>query len=206
VTSVGKLRRAWGDMVRAVREDHGMMHRYDVRYAADLRGRAATVASDVVTRVGFQMLVAYRMMRFCVEAEIPVAPRVGSRLIRHLYGSDLHWDARLEPGIVIVHGMGLSISHAACVQRGTILFQNVTLGMGTDPQTRKSGAPTLERDVHIGPGTTIIGPVTVGTGTKVTANCLVRASVPAHCIVEAPAPTVTPRVRHAPANDVGSGV
>jgi serine O-acetyltransferase len=180
-------------MVAAVREDHAMMRHYDEKYAADGRERDANLARDLVSRIGFQMLASYRAMRFCVEAEIPLAPRVASRLIRHVYGSDIHWEAKLEPGVVLVHGMGLAISHAARVRRGAILFQNVTLGMGTDPVSRKSGAPIVEEGVHVGAGSTLFGPITVGARSKVTSNCLLRASVPPDSLVEAPAPKVSVR-------------
>jgi serine acetyltransferase len=188
-----KVRHAFRAMVGAVREDHAVLHHYDSKYAADVRDGSASVARDLVTRIGFQMLAACRLMRFCVDAEIPLAPRVASRMIRHLYGSDIHWDAELAPGIVIVHGMGLAISRAARVERGVILFQHVTLGLGTDPETRVTGAPLVEQDVHVGAGSTLIGPITMGARTKVTANCFVRASVPADSLVAASAPTVSAR-------------
>jgi serine O-acetyltransferase len=190
----GKVRLAWKHMVAAVREDHAMMRGYDDRYAAGKRSSPG-IGADLVTRIGFQMLAAYRGMRFCVEAEIPLVPRVASRLIRHTYGSEIHWEAKIEPGVVVVHGMGLAISQAARVQRGAILFQNVTLGMGTDPQSRHVGAPILEPNVHVGPGSTLVGPITIGAGSKVSANCFVRTSVPPDSLVEATAPAVSTRVR-----------
>jgi serine O-acetyltransferase len=204
VISIGKIRRAGAAMIDALQEDHAMMQHYDDRYAADQRGGGATLARDLVTRVGFQMIAAYRAMRFCVEAEIPLAPRVASRLIRHVYGSDIHWEARLEPGVVVVHGMGLAISHAARVERGVILFQNVTLGMGTDPATRTTGAPLVERGVHVGAGSTLFGPITVGAGSKVTANCLLRQSVPPNSLVEAPSPHVSVRALRKDAKQAGA--
>jgi serine acetyltransferase len=144
------------------------------------------------------MLAACRLMRFCADAELPLAPQVASRLIRHVYGSDVHWEAELAPGIVIVHGMGLAISRAARVGHGAILFQNVTLGMAIDPVTREVGAPTVEADVHVGAGTTVVGPVTLGARSKLTANCLVRESIPADSLVEAPMPAVSARGRARP--------
>jgi serine O-acetyltransferase len=196
---LGKVRGAWRGLVDAVRDDHAMLQHYDAKYAADRRG-PSSIASDLSTRIGFQMLAAYRMMRFCVEAQIPLAPRVASRVIRHVYGSDIHWEARFDPGVVIVHGMGLAVSASARVRRGAILFQNVTLGMGVDPISRASGAPDIEPDVHVGAGSTLIGPITVGARSKVTANCFLRASVPPDSLVEAPAATVSPRARPRPAD------
>jgi serine O-acetyltransferase len=181
-------------MLHAVREDHAMLRHYDEKYRSGVE-RGGSLARDLVTRVGFQMLVACRAMRFCADASIPLAPQVASRLIRHVYGSDIHWEAILEPGIVVVHGMGLAVSRAARVSHGAILFQNVTLGMGVDPESRRSGAPLLERDVHVGAGSTLVGPITVGARSKVTSNCFVRASIQPDSLVEAPLPTVSPRSR-----------
>ena len=190
--------RAWRDMVAAIREDRAMLHHYDGKYSDGRRDSADTsFARDAVTRVGFQMLVAYRAMRFLVDAGVPLAPMVVSRLIRHGYGSDIHWEAEFEPGVVLVHGMGLAVSAAARVEKGAILFQHVTLGMSRDAATSRVGAPVIEHDAHIGAGATIVGPITIGAGSKVMAGCVVRASVPAESLVEAPAPGVTVRARGA---------
>jgi serine O-acetyltransferase len=184
-------------MTAAVRADHEMLHRYDGKYGGPgtFDGTDGSLARDLVVRVGFQMLAACRAMRFCADAGIPLAPQVASRVIRHMYGSDIHWEAELEPGIVFVHGMGLAVSRAARVRRGAILFQHVTLGLGTDPESRAVGAPTIERDTHVGAGSTLVGPITVGARSKITANCFVRASVPADSLVESPAPVVSSRER-----------
>lgn len=192
-----KLGRAFRSMVAAVRADHAMLHHYDERYGGpgSPGSEGASLARDLVVRAGFQMLAACRVMRFCADSGIPLAPQIASRLIRHAYGSDVHWDAELEPGIVVVHGMGLAVSRAARVRSGVILFQHVTLGMGVDPETRALGAPTIERDVHVGAGSTLVGPITLGARSKITANCFVRASVPADSLVEAPPPTVSLRER-----------
>jgi serine O-acetyltransferase len=185
-------------MVAAIREDRAMLHHYDAKYSDGRRGSGDTsLARDAVTRVGFQMLVAYRAMRFLVEAGVPVAPMVVSRLIRHAYGSDIHWEAEFEPGVVLVRGMGLAVSAAARVEKGAILFQHVTLGMSRDATTSRVGAPVIEHDAHIGAGAAIVGPTTIGAGSKVMAGCVVRASVPAESLVEAPAPGVTVRARGA---------
>jgi serine O-acetyltransferase len=183
---------AWNAMAAAIREDHAMMRHYDDKYPTHQRG-PGSLPRDLVTRIGLQVLGAYRLMRFCVDARVPLAPRVISRLIRHAYGSDIHWEATLDPGVVLVHGMGLALSRGAHVHRGTILFHNVTLGMGIDPETREVGAPVVEPHVHIGPGSSVVGPVRIGARSKISANCFVRASVPPDSLVEAPRPAVGPR-------------
>jgi serine acetyltransferase len=177
----------------ALCEDQAVMREYESRYghAAPSEGR---LAPDVVQKVGLQMMAAVRLMQGLHAAGRTTAAKIVSRVIRHLYGSDIHWEAQLEPGIMIVHGMGLAISREARVAHGCILFQHVTLGLGIDADTRKTGAPSLERDVHVGPGATLLGPITVGAGSKVMAGAVLTQPVPPGSLVETPAPQIRPRV------------
>ena len=176
----------------AVRADAEAQRRCEARYghAHPSRGR---LWRDLVEKVGLQELAAYRLMRLLRERGDLPAAKVVSRAIRHLWGSDIHWDAVLAPGVMLVHGMGLAVSHAARVGAGCILFQNVTLGMGIDPLTRATGAPTLEEGVHVGPGASLLGPITVGAGSKIAAGAVLTESVPEGSVVQAPAPSVRRR-------------
>lgn len=179
-------------MLAAVREDHRMLRHYQGKYDARA-GEGGSLTADAVKKIGFQLMVAYRVMRYFRQSGNLLAAQFVSRLIRHLYASDIHWDAELAPGIVVVHGFGLAISYAARVGPGCILYQGVTLGYGTDPKTKEAGAPTLEADVHVGIGATLFGPITVGEKSKIMAGCVVGASVPANSVVQAPVPGVVPR-------------
>lgn len=177
----------------ALREDQAVMAAYEARYGHS-NPSTRKLPSDLVQKIGLQLMAAVRLMRALRDGGSPLGAKVVSRLIRHAYGSDIHWDAELSPGVMIVHGMGLAVSHAAKVGRGCILFQNVTLGMGTDRESGRTGAPTLEENVHVGPGATLIGPITVGAGSKVMAGAVLTRSVPANSLVETPPPEVRPRV------------
>jgi serine O-acetyltransferase len=182
------LRRFW----RSVRADFGSIQRYRQKYHAE-QISTLRLPLDAVRKIGFQMMVATRGMRLLRDSGVPVLPQVASRLIRHAYGAEIHWDAQLADGVSIVHGLGLVISHRATIGAGCILFHNVTLGEGLDPVTRESGAPTLERDVHVGPGATLLGPITVGEGTKIMAGAVLTRSVPPHSLVKQAEATVEAR-------------
>jgi serine O-acetyltransferase len=183
---------AWSELVAAVRADHATIVRYAAKYPSPGH-RVSTLAADLVRKVGFQMMVGYRVMRLLRRRGLPLLAQIVSRMVRLLYGADIHWDAELAPGVMIVHGMGLCVSHTARVAGGTILFQNVTLGEGIDPDTREVGAPCVGEDVHIGAGATLVGPITIGAGTKVMAGCFLTRSVPAGSLVEAPPPVIRAR-------------
>lgn len=178
--------------LRSVRADFGSIQRYREKYHAE-KVSTLRLPIEAVRKIGFQMMVATRAMRLLRESGVPLLPQVASRLIRHVYGAEIHWDAQLDDGVSIVHGVGLVISHRATVGEGCILFHNVTLGEGLDPQTRESGAPQLGRDVHVGPGATLLGPITVGDGTKIMAGAVLTRSVPPHSLVKPAEATVEAR-------------
>lgn len=197
-------RRPIAELRAAVIADHRAMNAAQERYhSAAPGGRPLLV--DLVQRIGFQMLVAVRVMHLVRDLHIPFAPQVVSRLIRHMYAAEIHWDARLHPGIVVIHGNGIVISHGAEVKPGCIVFQGVTLGESIDPVTRIVGAPTVEENVHIGPNSVLLGPLLIGEGTKIMANVTLVTSVPSRSVVLSPVPQVTTRERSASGEQTRDG-
>lgn len=195
--SIGVVRH-WQRFCADVRADHDATRMNRRKYHAE-DVPSGKLPANLVRKVGFQLLAAYRLMRFFDDCGVPLAPQVMSRLIRHLYGAEIHWKARIAPGVSIVHGVGLVLSHAARVGPGCILFQGVTLGESVHPVTGQIGAPHLGEGVHVGPGATILGPITIGAGSKVMAGTVVMDDVPARSLVSAPAAQVSRRAPRLPA-------
>jgi serine acetyltransferase/glycosyltransferase involved in cell wall biosynthesis len=179
-------------MIAAIRADHACAAHYQRKYRGDA-ARTSSLASDLVTKVGFQMLAWYRLMRFFDACRVPLVPMIISRLIRHLYSADIHWKARIEPGVSIVHGIGLILSGLSRVESGCILFQHVTLGESIDAVSGAVGAPHLGRNVHVGPGATLLGPITVGESSKLGAGAVLMRSVQSGSLVMQPEAAVTSR-------------
>ncbi len=182
----------WRALRAAVRADHESTRTNRRKYHAQ-NVPAASLPANLVTKVGFQLLAMYRVMRFLDACRIPLAPMIVSRLIRHLYGAEIHWKTRIAPGVSVVHGVGLVLSHAAEVGPGCILFQGVTLGESLHPETGMAGAPRLEANVHVGPNATLIGPIVIGAGSKIMAGAVVMEDVPPNSLVRTPAVTITAR-------------
>lgn len=186
-----------------ITSDFESSSRYQAKYhGVDLSRSRLSV--ELVRKIGLQMMASVRLMQCLEEAEVPLLPQVVSRLIRYLYAAEIHWEAEFAPGVSIVHGNGLVVSHAAKVGAGCILFHNVTLGEGTHPETREVGAPTLHENVHVGPGATLIGPIDIGAGTKIMAGAVLTHSVPPNSLVQPGESTVVPR-RYKP-EDAGKSV
>jgi serine acetyltransferase/GT2 family glycosyltransferase len=191
-----RRRAAFDRFVASVRADHAMLLRYDGKY--DARGRdASSLPRALVERLGLQMMASFRLMRLCKDLGWPLGAKIVSRLIRLVYDAEVHWDAEIADGVCLNHGMALGIGHGARIGKGVILSHSVSLGEGIDPVTRKIGGPTLEEDVHLGPGAIIIGPVTIGARSKIMPGAVVLTSVPPDSLVEPPPCRVTPRGKRA---------
>ena len=184
----------WRRFATSVRADHAAMRSTRERYPTDGTSmHSAGLLSDAIRKVGFQMLIAVRVMRLVQDLHIPFGGPIVSRLIRHVYGAEIHWHATIADGVGFVHGVGIVISHGAVVGPGCVLSQNITLGESIDPFTRKVGAPMLGSNVHIGAGAVLLGPICVGNETKIMANAVLDRSVPPRSLVRIPAATIEAR-------------
>ncbi|MBQ7123785.1 MAG: serine O-acetyltransferase [Oscillospiraceae bacterium] len=102
--------------------------------------------------------------------------RALSQIVRFFTGVEIHPAAKLGRGILIDHGAGVVIGETAEVGDGCTIYQGVTLG-GTGKETGKRH-PTLEKNVIVGCGAKVLGPFTVGEGSKIAANAVVLNTIP----------------------------
>ena len=89
------------------------------------------------------------------------------------------------------HGFkGIAISRFAKVGTGCTIFQNVTIGSNTLPDSKNAGFPTVGNNVYIGAGAMIVGNVTVGNNVRIGAGCTVTTDIPDNATVAQPRPTI----------------
>ena len=100
-----------------------------------------------------------------------------SHVGRFLTGIEIHPGATIGRRVFIDHGMGIVIGETAEIGDDTTLYHGVTLG-GTSWNKGKRH-PTLGRNVVVGAGAKILGPITIGDGAKVGSNAVVVRDVPA---------------------------
>lgn len=82
------------------------------------------------------------------------------------------------------HGLaGISISIYAKIGTGCTIFQHVTIGSNTIPDSRNAGFPVIGNNVYIGAGASIIGNVHIGNNCRIGAGCIVVNDVPDNCVV-----------------------
>ena len=157
--------------------------RRDVAIAKDRDPAAAGVSAleILLTWPGVQAVLAHRVAHALCDSGVPLLPRLVASFARTLTGVEIHPAARLGPGFFIDHGMGVVIGETAEVGADVTVYQGVTLG-GTGFAAGKRH-PTVEDNVTIGSGAKLLGPITVGHGSKIGANTVVIHDVPPHSTV-----------------------
>src|SRR3954462_9224431 len=148
--------------------------------AAHERDPAARGVSSVeilATWPGVHALLAPRVAHALGAAGVPLAPRAIAATARTVTGIEIHPSADVGDSLFIDHGMGVVVGETAEIGENGTLYQGVTLG-GTGFATGKRH-PTVEDNVTIGSGAKLLGPITVGHGSKIGANAVVIHDVPA---------------------------
>lgn len=143
---------------------------------------------EVLLYPGLHALWAHRVAHRLYLQGIPFLPRLISQIARVLTGGiEIHPGATIGKRFFIDHGSGVVIGETTVIGDNVMLYHQVTLGAtGWWKDMRSPSAkrhPTIEDNVVIGSGASILGPVTVGANTKVGAMALVVDDVPANSIV-----------------------
>jgi serine O-acetyltransferase len=142
----------------------------------DPAARGIGTAEILASWAGVQAILAHRVAHALYGSRVPLLPRAIAYTSRAFTGIEIHPAARIGDDFFIDHGSGVVIGETAEIGDRVTLFQGVTLG-GTG-FARGKRHPTVEHDVTIGSGAKLLGPITVGHGSKVGANTVVIQDVP----------------------------
>ena len=104
--------------------------------------------------------------------------RAISQISRGLTGIEIHPGAQIGKRFFIDHGMGVVIGETAEIGDNVMLYHGVTLG-GTGKDKIKRH-PTVGDNVLIGAETIVLGPINIGSNTKIGAGSVVLEDIPAN--------------------------
>ncbi len=109
---------------------------------------------------------------------VPVLPWIAHRLAMMTAQICIGDPVVVQPGVYIAHGQ-VVLDGFVEIGRGVVIFPWVTIGL----RVGDIRGPTIGRNVHIGTGAKIIGPVTVHRSARIGANAVVVDNVAAHTTV-----------------------
>ena len=167
-----------GTLTRVAREIHRDVQAVRDR---DPAARGTTSVEILGSWPGVHALLSHRVAHALHDVGVPVVPRTLSMASRALTGIEIHPGACIGAGFFVDHGAGVVVGETAEVGDDVTLYQGVTLG-GTGFATGKRH-PTVEDNVTIGSGAAVLGPITIGHGSKIGANSVVIHDVPPNSTV-----------------------
>lgn len=153
----------------------------DVAAVRDRDPAATSTLEIVLTYPGLHAIWMHRLANHMHKMEVPVLPRFVSMFARLVTGIEIHQGATVGHAFFIDHGMGVVIGETTEIGDNVTLFQGVTLG-GTGKEKGKRH-PTIEDNVVIATGASVLGAITVGSNARVGAGAVVLQDVPANCTV-----------------------
>jgi len=157
----------------------------DVRATFDGDPAARSFDEIIFSYPGIQAITVYRIAHRLYQLEIPILPRTMSEYAHSTTGIDIHPGATIGERFVIDHGTGIVIGETTVIGNNVRIYQGVTLGAHSLPVNaghRLRGTkrhPTIEDDVIIYAGATILGGETViGKRSVVGGNVWLTKSIP----------------------------
>lgn len=157
----------------------------DVKAAYDGDPAARCYDEIIFSYPGVYAVMVYRLAHELHNLGVPLLPRMMTEHAHHRTGVDIHPGTRIGSRFFIDHGTGVVIGGTAVIGDNVKLYQGVTLGAfsfdkdGEGALVRHTKRhPTLEDDVVIYAGATILGGETViGRGSVVGGNVWLTHSV-----------------------------
>lgn len=148
---------------------------------------AATSFDEIIfSYPSIYAVMVYRLAHELDEMRVPLIPRIMTEHAHHRTGIDIHPGTTIGSRFFIDHGTGVVIGGTAVIGNNVKLYQGVTLGAFSFDKDAAGQLvrntkrhPTIEDDVVIYAGATILGGETViGRGSVIGGNVWLTHSVP----------------------------
>jgi serine O-acetyltransferase len=158
----------------------------DAQAILDFDPAAHSIEEVVSAYPGFYAIAVYRLSHELYQLKIPILPRLISEYAHSLTGIDINPGATIGSGFFIDHGTGVVIGETCIIGDNVKIYQGVTLGalQVSKSEANKKRHPTIEDNVVIYSGTTILGGKTViGSDSIIGGNVWLTDSVPPNSLV-----------------------
>jgi serine O-acetyltransferase len=157
----------------------------DVRAAYEGDPAAKSYDEIIFSYPGLFAITVYRMAHQLHHQDVPLIPRIMTEYAHSHTGIDIHPGAHIGKSFFIDHGTGVVIGETTEIGERVRLYQGVTLGALSLPKgagdllRNVKRHPTIEDDVIIYAGATILGGKTIiGARSTIGGNVWITESVP----------------------------
>ncbi len=157
----------------------------DVLAAYEGDPAARSVDEVLLCYPGVLAVIHHRLAHQLYRLGLPLLARIAAEQAHSRTGIDIHPGARIGGSFFIDHGTGVVIGETAVIGERVRIYQAVTLGARRFPKsddgTLTKGLqrhPTVEDDVVIYAGATVLGNVTLGRGAAIGGNVWLTHDVP----------------------------
>ncbi len=146
---------------------------------------AKSKLSVVLTYPGVKSVFFHRIANNLWNLNLYTLARIVSQFSRFLTGIEIHPAAKIGKNLFIDHGMGTVIGETSVIGDNVTMYHGVTLG-GISPAENSNDQrdtkrhPTIEDNVIIGCGASVLGPINIGSCARVGANTVVLKDVPSY--------------------------
>lgn len=138
---------------------------------------ARSMLEVILCYPGFRVMRFHRLAHLLWRCRLRLLARIVSGFGRFFTGIEIHPAAKIGRNLFIDHGYGVVIGETAVIGNNVTLYHGVTLGGVSFNGGRRH--PVIEDNVVIGAGAQVLGPITVGHGSRIGANAVVVKDVPA---------------------------
>jgi len=155
--------------------------REDIQAVFESDPAARSTLEIILTYPGIHAIWSHRVAHWMWNHHLKLPARVVSELSRFLNGIEIHPGVTIGRRLFIDHGMGVVMGETTEIGDDVLIYQGVTLG-GTSHKKEKRH-PTIEDQVMISSGASVIGPVRIGRGSRIGAGAVVVSSAPPYSTI-----------------------
>ncbi|MBE6405413.1 MAG: serine acetyltransferase [Lentisphaerae bacterium] len=156
----------------------------DVQAAFDGDPAAKSLDEIILSYPCIKAIMIQRIAHILYCDGIPLIPRIMGEYAHRITAIDIHPGAKLGEGIFIDHGTGVVIGETATIGSNVKIYQGVTLGALSFPKDTdgkiikgQKRHPTIENNVTIYAGATILGDIVIGRDSVIGGNVWLTDSV-----------------------------
>jgi serine O-acetyltransferase len=136
---------------------------------------ARNLLEVVLTYPGVHALWAHRIEHWLWQRHLRLIARIMATYTRSKTRIEIHPGATIGRRVFIDHGVGVVIGETAIVGDDVTIYHGVTLGGRSLEKGKRH--PTIQNNCVLGAGSKILGDITIGEGSTISANQVITRSM-----------------------------